>query len=101
MVVVEGGYTGWEEARQVTTTWRTLTAIYRDLFLRPFRLAAARETRDRRDRLLLLVAPELVGLPWPLHPCALELLPEMLAQYHVWHRRQGHDRAPDGGWRCC
>ncbi|MEX0691579.1 MAG: hypothetical protein WD934_05570 [Gemmatimonadales bacterium] len=76
-------------------------SVYRDLFFRPFQLHAARARRAEQERLFLLLGPELLGLPFPLHPLALELLPELLAQYHEWHRRLGHERAPEGGFRCC
>ena len=31
----------------------------------------------------------------------LELLPYLMEDFHAWHRRAGHERAPEGGWRCC
>lgn len=78
-----------------------LGRIYADLFFRPYRLEALRAARAEHERLFLLLGPELIGLPHPLHPFALELLPELIAQYHEWHRRLGHERAPEGGYRCC
>ena len=79
----------------------TFREFYHDLFFRPYALEAKRAIRSERDRLLLLLGPELLGIPHPLHPLALELLPELLAQYHEWHRRAGYEHAPEGGWRCC
>jgi hypothetical protein len=75
--------------------------IYREIFFAPYRSQIYREYRDRRDLFLLLSFSDLTGVPNPVSFYTLELYPQLLDQFHEWHRRLGMERAPDGGFRCC
>jgi hypothetical protein len=50
---------------------------------------------------LLLGFADLLGAPNPVTFYTLELYPELLEEFHGWHRRMGMDEPPEGGFRCC
>lgn len=85
----------------IRTALRSARDIYEGIFIAPYRSAIHREHLRQRDLFLLLTIPELLGLPNPVHFYTLELYPELIADYHDWHRRIGMERAPEGGFRCC
>ncbi|HUH11539.1 MAG TPA: cory-CC-star protein [Longimicrobiales bacterium] len=86
---------------RVLRALHALRDIYEGIFLAPYRSALLREERRQNDLFLLLVLPELLGVPNPVAFYTLELYPEVIGQYHQWHQRMGLERAPEGGFRCC
>ena len=75
--------------------------IYEGIYLVPYRTTIHREYLRQRDLLFVLGFSDLLGVPNPLQFYTLELLPEVLEQFHEWHLRMGMDEAPEGGFRCC
>ena len=75
--------------------------IYEGMYFAPYRAIAHREYLKQRDLLFLLGFSDLLGVPSPVQFYTLELLPEVLDQFHDWHLRLGMEEAPDGGFRCC
>lgn len=80
---------------------RTARDLYEGVFIAPYRSALLREQRRQEDLFLLLVLPDLLGVPNPVAFYTLELYPEVIGSYHRWHQRMGHETAPEGGFRCC
>ncbi|MGH7457729.1 MAG: cory-CC-star protein [Longimicrobiaceae bacterium] len=80
---------------------RAARELYQGVFFGPYRQTALREERRQRDLFLLLTLPDLLGLPNPVHFYTLELMPDLIGEYHDWHRRMGMEHAPEGGFRCC
>ncbi len=75
--------------------------IYEGIFFVPFRAQAHRAYLEERDLFLLVAFSDLLGIPNPVSFYTLELYPELVEQFHRWHRRLGMPRAPEGGFRCC
>ncbi len=67
----------------------------------PYRSAIHREYLEQRDIFLLMGFSDLLGVPNPVQFYTLELLPELIEQFHEWHLRLGMESAPEGGFRCC
>ena len=80
---------------------RQLRDIYDGIFFAPYRAQVYRELTEERDRFLLLAFADLLGAPNPVQFYTLELYPELIEQYHDWHRRMGMEHPPEGGFRCC
>jgi hypothetical protein len=80
---------------------RRAARLYEGLALAPYRSAIHREHVRQRDAFLLATFSDALGVPNPVEFYTLELLPDLMAEFHDWHRRAGLERAPDGGWRCC
>jgi hypothetical protein len=80
---------------------RHAAEIYEGIALAPYRSAIHRRYRDQRDAFLLATFSDALGVPNPVEFYTLELLPDLMDEFHDWHRRAGLDGAPEGGWRCC
>lgn len=80
---------------------RAAREIYEGVFLAPYRAQAQRAYLRERDLFLLLGFADLLGVPNPVGFYTLELYPELIEQFHQWHRRMGMEHAPEGGFRCC
>lgn len=80
---------------------RAFRDIYEALYVAPYRSLIHREYARQQDLFLLLTASDMLGVPNPVEFYTLELLPEVMEQFHEWHRRIGLARAPEGGFRCC
>ena len=75
--------------------------IYEGMFVAPYRAEIHREALKQRDLFLMMGFSDLLGVPNPVSYYTLELYPELIDQFHDWHRRLGMEEAPDGGFRCC
>ena len=75
--------------------------IYEGIYFVPYRRSIHREYLRHRDLFFVLAFSDLLGVPNPVQFYTLELLPEILGQFHEWHLRMGMDEAPEGGFRCC
>lgn len=75
--------------------------IYEGVYIAPYRSAIHREYLEQRDIYLLLGFSDLLGVPNPVQFYTLELVPELIEQFHQWHLRMGMESAPEGGFRCC
>ncbi len=75
--------------------------IYEGVYMAPYRSAIHREYLEQRDIFLLMGFSDLLGVPNPVQFYTLELLPELIEQFHEWHLRLGMESAPEGGFRCC
>jgi hypothetical protein len=75
--------------------------IYEGIYFVPYRKTIHREYLRQRDLLFVLGFSDLLGVPSPLQFYTLELLPEVLEQFHEWHLLMGMSEAPEGGFRCC
>lgn len=91
---------GTESGRREGALTRLLR-IYEEAYHGPQRRLRARQARRQEDLLRLLVLSEALGLPNPASFYTLELLPFLLEDYHLWHRRMGLERSPLEGFRCC
>lgn len=80
---------------------RTLTRIYEEMGTVPYRRELLRAEARQRDAFLVATMADAMGAPSPIELYTLELLPYLMEDFHAWHRRAGHERAPEGGWRCC
>lgn len=89
--------TGRERVREAVR--RTLE-FHDAVFMAPWRAGVQREARRQEEVLVALAFCEALGVENPATYHTLELYPELVAAYHDWHRRQGHDRAPQPGV-CC
>jgi hypothetical protein len=87
--------------RTVLARLRSLRDIYEGIFLAPYRAQIHREYLRQRDLYFLLGCSDLLGVPSPVSFYTLELYPELIEQFHQWHRRMGMEHAPEGGFRCC
>ena len=87
--------------RQVRHRAPEALAIYEELYAAPYRSQVLRDQRAERDLFFLAGCSDMLGLPNPVSFYTLELYPELLEQWHEWHRRLGMPNAPDGGFRCC
>lgn len=76
-------------------------AIYEGLYIAPYRSQIHRAYLRERDLFLLLSFSDLLGAPNPVAFYTLELYPELIEQFHEWHRRMGMEQTPEGGFRCC
>ncbi|QBI21783.1 hypothetical protein ER308_20965 [Egibacter rhizosphaerae] len=79
---------------------RRAAGHYEQVYTVRYRSALEREARRQEDLLVTLLFLEALGVENPASPVTAELLPEMIAAYHDWHRREGWERAPDPGV-CC
>lgn len=86
---------------EVVRRLRLARDIYEGIYLVPYRSAIHREFVRQRDILFVIGCSNLLGVPSPVQFYTLELLPEVLDQYHEWHLRMGMEEAPEGGFRCC
>jgi len=75
--------------------------IYEGVYMAPYRSAIHHEYLEQRDIFLLMGFSDLLGVPNPVQFYTLELLPELIEQFHEWHLRLGMESAPEGGFRCC
>jgi hypothetical protein len=75
--------------------------IYEGVYFAPYRSSIHREYLRQRDLFFVLGCSDLLGVPNPVLLYTLELLPEVLEQFHEWHQRLGMEEAPEGGFRCC
>ncbi len=75
--------------------------IYEGVYVAPYRRSIHREYLRQRDLLFVLGFSDLLGVPNPVQFYTLELVPEVLEQFHQWHLRLGMEEAPEGGFRCC
>lgn len=80
---------------------RRAAEIYEGVALAPYRSAIQRRYIRQRDAFLLVTFSEALGVPNPVEFYTLELMPDLLEDFHAWHLRAGLERAPEGGWRCC
>ncbi len=80
---------------------RAARSIYEGMYIAPYRSVIHREYLEQRDLFLLLGFSDLIGVPNPVGFYTLELYPELIEQFHEWHKRMGMPRAPEGGFRCC
>jgi hypothetical protein len=88
----------WERVRRrLRAAWE----IYEGLYVAPYRSQIHRAYLEQRDLFLLLGFSDLLGVPNPVTFYTLELYPELIEQFHQWHRRMGLEHAPEGGFRCC
>lgn len=88
-------------ASELLRRLRSARDIYEGIYFVPFRATVYREYLRQRDLLFLLGFSDLLGVPNPVQFYTLELLPEVLNQFHEWHLRLGLEEAPEGGFRCC
>ncbi len=88
----------WERIRRGLRSFRNL---YEALYIAPYRAQIHREYARQQDLFLLLTTSEMLGVPNPVEFYTLELLPEVMEQFHAWHLRIGLEQAPEGGFRCC
>jgi hypothetical protein len=86
---------------KITGYARAALAIYEELYTAPYRAQIRREYQAERDLLFLAGCSDMLGIPNPVMFYSLELYPELLEQWHDWHRRLGMPQAPEGGFRCC
>lgn len=80
---------------------RHAAEIYEGIALAPYRASIHRRYARQRDAFLLATFADALGVPNPVEFYTLELLPELMDEFHEWHRRAGFERSPEGGWRCC
>lgn len=99
-VTEAGGRRGRRWLDALRRRLRAARDIYEGIFFAPYRAAVYREYVEERDRFLLLVFADMLGAPNPVSFYTLELMPELLEQFHEWHVRMGIPR-PEGGFRCC
>jgi hypothetical protein len=59
------------------------------------------EAMDLNDLFMLLCFMELLGLPNPAALYLLDVYPEFVLEFHLWHRRMGMDRSPLASFACC
>ena len=91
-------------ARALAEARRRLRAgldIYEGVYIAPYRSEVHREFLRQRDLFLLLGFSDLLGVPNPVSFYTLELMPELIGNFHDWHLRMGMEHAPEGGFRCC
>ncbi len=87
--------------RRLRQRLRAAREIYEGIYFAPYRSQIYRAYREERDTFLLLGFADLLGAPNPVAFYALELYPDVIEEFHQWHRRIGMPRPPDGGFRCC
>ena len=87
--------------RRLRKGLRAAGEIYEGIYFAPYRSQIYRSYREERDTFLLLGFADLLGAPNPVAFYALELYPDVIEEFHQWHRRIGMPRPPDGGFRCC
>lgn len=80
--------------------WRWVVDWHEVLFVEPLRAGVRRGAREHADLVTVLATCEALGVENPVGYHTLELYPELIANYHGWHRRQGLDQAPHPGI-CC
>ncbi|HIQ31751.1 MAG TPA: DNA helicase [Aquifex aeolicus] len=61
----------------------------------------AREARKLDEVFLFFLFSDYFGLPNPYKIIFLEAYPELLKEFHAWHRRLGLPRSPLEWIRCC
>jgi hypothetical protein len=82
-------------------TLRRAAALYEGVALAPYRSAIHRRYARQRDAFLLATFSDALGVPNPVEFYTLELLPDLMEEFHSWHLRAGLEHPPEGGWRCC
>jgi hypothetical protein len=75
--------------------------IYQGIYVAPYRSTIHRQYLHQRDLFFLMAFADLLGIPNPMTFYTLELYPELIEQFHEWHRRMGMPHAPEDGFRCC
>ena len=92
-----------EESRWVRLQRRLQAAreIYEGVYVAPYRSAIHREYLRQRDLFLILGLSDLLGVPNPVQFYTLELMPDLIEDFHEWHLRLGMEQPPEGGFRCC
>ena len=80
---------------------RSARDIYEGVYVVPYRSAIHREYLRQRDLFLILGLSDLLGVPNPVQFYTLELMPDLIEDFHEWHLRLGMEQPPEGGFRCC
>ena len=80
-------------------SWRRLDALHQEFFVGRWRSALQREAQRQSDELLTLFFLDSLGVEDPAAYWTLELYPQLVEEFHAWHRRQGRDRLD--GTVCC
>jgi len=60
-----------------------------------------RESEKIEEFFILLVLSEYFGFSSPLKLLLLEELPEILEEFHRWHKKEGLENSPLEWIRCC
>jgi hypothetical protein len=78
-----------------------LAEIMRGAALAGYERDLRRQTAELNDLFLLLCFMEAAALPNPATLYLLEIYPDLLEQFHDWHRRMGIKHSPLGSLPCC
>lgn len=76
---------------------RLLSEFYRLKFGQEF----SREARRLDEVFLFFLFSDYFGLPNPYKFLLLEAYPQLLEEFHAWHRRMGMEHSPLEWIRCC
>ena len=91
----------WALWSEIWCRLQSAREIYEGVYLAPYRSIIHREYLRQRDLFFILGVSDLLGVPNPVQYYTLELLPELMQDFHEWHLRMGLEQPPEGGFRCC
>ncbi len=78
-----------------------LQEVIREFYRLKFGQTFGREARKLEEVFLFFVISDYFGIPNPYKLLFLEIYPELLEEFHRWHRRMGMERSPLEWLRCC
>ncbi len=78
-----------------------LSDILREFYRLKFGQEFRREARRFEEVFLFFIFSEYFGIPNPYKIFFLEVYPELLEEFHSWHRRMGLSSSPLEWIRCC
>jgi len=78
-----------------------LSEILKEFYRLKFGQEFAREARRLDEVFLFFLFADYFGLPNPYKLLFLEVYPELLEEFHAWHKRMGLQHSPLEWIRCC
>ncbi|EDP75291.1 cory-CC-star protein [Hydrogenivirga sp. 128-5-R1-1] len=78
-----------------------LSRLFSEFYRLKFGQEFSREARRLDEVFLFFLFSDYFGLPNPYKFLLLEAYPQLLEEFHAWHRRMGMEHSPLEWIRCC
>jgi len=78
-----------------------LSEVLREIYRLNFGQTFSREARSLDEVFLFFLFADYFGLSNPYKFFLLETMPELVEEFHRWHRRMGMEHSPLEWIRCC
>ncbi len=78
-----------------------LSRIFEEIYRLKFGQTFGREARNIEELFIFFLFSDYFGIPNPLKLYIIELYPELLEEFHRWHKRMGIEQSPLDWFKCC